>query len=184
MTLGIQWGGMLTKIIFLGVVAGMFRPGPAAGSMWAGGPAQDDPVALAVQGQVRLYAGATLSAPIAYTIDGDKVWVGADTTRPSVYTIRNERVLRSFDKQIAYTFSGDRIYRGSDTSSGAVYTIVGHRVFQGGTATGDALLTFLDSHTHWGASSTGEIVLTSTVVIQGNPTLEFLIPILLLERFQ
>ncbi|MFQ5854763.1 MAG: hypothetical protein ACE5LU_03850 [Anaerolineae bacterium] len=157
--------------------------GPATVEAPVGEPIRGNPVALTVETQVRLHAGTTLRGSIAYTIEGDNVWVGDDTTSQPVYILQGHRLMRSFNNEIQYTLSGSRIYRGSDTRRDAVYTISEHRVFSGDTVIGEALLTFVGNHVHWGSNAVGRTIMTANTDIEGNPTLEFLLPILLLERF-
>lgn len=144
---------------------------------------QGIPVAQTRAKAVRLHAGPTLESPVAYTIAGDKIWVGPDTTKPSVYTLEGGRLLHSRSSEIQYTISGNRIYRGRNANSNAVYTVVGHRVWQGASTTGEPLLTYVGNHVHWGSNAAGRMILTANTTIEGSANLEFLLPILLLERF-
>jgi len=66
---------------------------PAIRAPLEGELVQGMPVAQTRSTTVRLHAGPTLESPVAYTIAGDKVWVGPDTTKPSVYTVEGERLL-------------------------------------------------------------------------------------------
>ncbi|RME49193.1 MAG: hypothetical protein D6791_01335 [Chloroflexi bacterium] len=100
-----------------------------------------------------------------------------------MYTLQGDRLLHSLSSEIQYIRSGNRIYRGGNANSEAVYTITDHRVFPGASATGKPLLTFVGNHVHWGDGATGRMIMTANTDIEGNPTLEFLLPILLLERF-
>ncbi|MFQ5341187.1 MAG: hypothetical protein ACE5F6_06525 [Anaerolineae bacterium] len=156
---------------------------PAIRAPLEGESVQGMPVAQTRSTTVRLHAGPTLESPVAYTIAGDKVWVGPDTTKPSVYTIEGKRLLHSRSSEIQYTISGNRIYRGWNANSNAVYTVVGHRVWQGASVAGKPLLTYVGNHVHWGGNAAGRMILTASTTIEGSANLEFLLPILLLERF-
>ena len=133
---------------------------------------------------IRLHAGPDIGSPVAYTIVGNHVWVGPDTTTPSVFTIADHCLVRTTTDEIQYTFSDGRIYRGPDPSAGvAIYTISEHRVYPGSDVTALPLLSFIGSRTHWGGGQAGQIVMTANVPIEGDPRLEVLLPILLLERY-
>jgi len=131
-----------------------------------------------------LHAGPDIGSPVAYTIVGNHVWVGPDMTNPSVFTIDDNCLLRTVTDEIQYTFSDSRIYRGPNPNAGmAIYTISEHRVYPGSDATEAPLLSFIGSRTHWGGDQAGQIVMTANVPIEGDPKLEVLLPILLLERY-
>lgn len=133
---------------------------------------------------ISLHAGSTLDAPVVYTIRGAYVWVGPGATNPPVYTVDDYHVTRTASNEMLYTFSGNHIYRGSHTAAEfAIYTIVEHQVYDGGNAKGHPLLSYVGNQVRWEAGPTRQIMVTASVPVEGNPRLEFLLPILLLERF-
>ncbi len=99
-----------------------------------------------------------------------------------MFKIRDDRVIRTVNNTF-YTLTQNHIYAGADTGEDPLYTVVEHRVYPDGGSSGHPLLTYTGARVYWGASSAGESMLTANVPIAGNRTLEFLTPILLLERF-
>ncbi|MFQ5341410.1 MAG: hypothetical protein ACE5F6_07665 [Anaerolineae bacterium] len=185
---------LLAAIFVVEVAFNLMVSGDGPAPPFRAGSLEDDssphrmllPLLIRLPGTVpiRLHAGPDLGAPVAYTIDNNQVWVGPDTTNPSVFTIDDMCLLRTITNEIQYTFSDGRIYRGPYPGAGvAIYTISEHRVYAGSDATEAPLLSFIGNRTHWGADQAGQVVMTANVPIEGDPKLEVLLPILLLERY-
>ena len=136
------------------------------------------------EGTLRLYAGPTLSSPTLYTVDGNKVWIGANTSRPPIYILEGNRLLRSYSKEIQYTFKSRRIYRGGDTTSSAIYVIQDNRVYPGENTMDEPLLSFMGQRVYWGAGPTSDVALIAPINLEDNELLKFVLSVLLLERFE
>ncbi len=136
------------------------------------------------EGTLRLHAGPTLSSPILYTIDGNKVWIGVNTSRLPIYILEGNRLLRSYSKEIQYTFKSQRVYRGGDTTSSAIYIIQDNRVYAGENTPGEPLLSFVGQRVYWGAGPTSDVALIAPINLEDNELLKFVLSVLLLERFE
>ena len=57
-----------------------------------------------------------------FTIEGQRVFAGANTNAPLAYTVKNNRVYRGTEKgPVLYNFVGDRMFRGPNSNSELVF---------------------------------------------------------------
>ncbi|RME42866.1 MAG: hypothetical protein D6791_16770 [Chloroflexi bacterium] len=137
--------------------------------------------AFAQPPDVRLRAGANDKAPVAFEINGGRVYLGLQNVGPILLTCAGDRIYEgaSTNGEVLYTVRGNRLYAGPHLRDSAIFTLSDNRIFAGANTHGRILYTITGNRVSLGGKNSGQVVLTGDQDLENSePAFKLLLPLL------